>query len=154
LTVRELGVDLAVNAGAEAICGRGDDLLIGIESVGTFPDGTRWAPIAHLVGDRAIVSKLLLTTPTGKISGMTCTFDGSTIHVLAIERHDSVSRILRFDLAEEITPAVELDLAPVLNDTLNLEGIARLPDGRLVMINDNQGAIVDGPTDLLVFHPR
>jgi len=157
LSSQELGVELGVNRGAEAICGRDGDLVVGIETVGRLPDGTRWAPLARLTGDRLTVTKLRLTTDTGKLSALTCAFDGDVIHALAIERHYGVSRILRFDLAPgatEVTPAVELDLGPVLNDTLNLEGIARLPDGRLVLVNDNQGGTVDGPTELLVLHRR
>ena len=157
LTSQELGVELTVNHGAEAVCGRAGDLLIGIESVGKLPDGTRWAPLARLQGDRLTVSKLHLTTSTGKISALTCWFDGDVVHALAIERHYGVSRILRLDLppgVADVIPEVELDLGPVLNDTLNLEGITRLPDGRLVVVNDNQGSKADGPTELLVFHKR
>lgn len=157
LTSQELGVELVINHGVEAVCGRAGDLVIGIESVGKLPDGTRWAPIARLQGDKLTVTRLRLTTSTGKIAALTCTFDGDLVHALAIERHYGVSRILKFDLpagAAEVTPQVDLDLGPVLNDTLNVEGIGKLPDGRLVMVNDNQGSNVDGPTELLVFHPR
>ncbi len=157
LTNEELGVTLVVNKGVEAVCGRAGDLLIGIETVGKLADGTRWAPIARLTGDKLTVTHLRLTTDVGKISALYCTFEGTTAHALAIERHYSVSRVLKFDLPEgaaEVTPTVALDLEPVLHDTLNLEGITVLPDGRWVMVNDNQGATVDGPTELLVFHPR
>jgi hypothetical protein len=158
LTSAELGVTLTVNHGVEGICGHGDDLIAAIESVGMLPDGTRWAPLARLAGDRLTVTKLRLTSQTGKISALTCAFaaDG-TVHALAIERHYGVSRILRFDLtagATEVTPTVALDLGPVLRDSLNLEGLAVLPDGRLVAINDNQGRTVDGPSELLVFRPN
>ena len=47
-----------------------------------------------------------------------------------------------------------LDLEPVLHDSLNLEGITKLPDGRMVLVNDNEGDEVKGPTELLYFHPR
>ena len=46
------------------------------------------------------------------------------------------------------------DLGPALDNRLNLEGIARLADGRLVAVNDNQGAVISGPSELIVFHPR
>ena len=163
LTDAILGITLVRNHGVEALCGRGDDLLVGIESWGTFPDKTRWAPLVRVhAGVVTGVQKLKLTTATGKISAMTCTFapDG-TIDAIAIERHYGVSRILTFSVPlgqDLITPQVALDLWPVVRDRyhakLNLEGIVKLPDGRWVMVNDNQGARVDGPTKLFVFHPR
>jgi len=158
LTSDELGVRLTENHGIEALCASGDELLAATESVGKLPDGTRYSALVRLPGEALSVTKLRLTTKVGKISALYCTFapDG-TAEVLAIERHYSVSRILSFTAqrdAAEITPKVELDLAPILHDSLNLEGIVRLPDGRLVAINDNQGETVRGPTELLVFAKR
>jgi len=163
LTDAILGITLVKNHGVEALCGRGDDLLVAIESWGTFSDHARWAPLVRIhAGAVTGVQKLKLTTATGKISGMTCTFapDG-TIDAIAIERHYGVSRILTFSVPlgqDVITPQVASDLWPVVRDRyhakLNLEGIVKLPDGRWVLVNDNQGAQVDGPTKLFVFHTR
>jgi hypothetical protein len=158
LTSAELGVPLTKNHGIEALCGHGDELLAATESVGKLPDGTRYSALARLQGDSVNVTKLRLTTDKGKISALYCRFDAAgTADVYAIERHYSVSRILHFVAKRgdtEITPTVELDLAPILHDSLNLEGLTRLPDGRLVAINDNQGSSVTGPTELLVFDRR
>jgi hypothetical protein len=102
----------------------------------------------------------MLTSDQGKISALFCTFspDG-TADVLAIERHYGVSRIISFTAppdATDITPKVALDLWPIVRDRyhekLNLEGIVKLADGRWVLVNDNQGANVEGPTKLFVFH--
>ncbi|MEO6772897.1 MAG: esterase-like activity of phytase family protein [Kofleriaceae bacterium] len=163
LTNQILGLTLVANDGVEAVCGRHDDLLVGIESTGRFPDNTRWAPLVRIhAGVVTGVQKLRLTTATGKISAMTCTFgpDG-TVHALAIERHYGVARVLRFSAPrkeEVVTPEVALDLWPIVRDRyhgeLNLEGLAELADGRWVMVNDNQGKRVEGPTRLLLFHPR
>ena len=163
LTNAILGITLIKNHGVEAVCGRGDDLLVAIESWGTFPDKTRWAPLVRIhAGAVTGVQKLKLTTATGKISAMTCKLapDG-TFDAIAIERHYGVSRILTFSVPlgqDSITPQVAVDLWPVVRDRyhakLNLEGIVKLPDGRWVLVNDNQGATVDGPTKLFVFHPR
>jgi hypothetical protein len=158
LTSAELGVELTINHGIEALCGHDDELLAATESVGQLPDGTRYSALARLRGDTLTVTKLRLTTGKGKISALYCTWgpDGSA-DVIAIERHYSVSRILQFTVKRgdaEVTPTVMLDLAPILHDSLNLEGIVRLPDGRLVAINDNQGSAVVGPTELLVFAKR
>lgn len=159
----ELGLTMTKNHGVESLCGRGDDLLVGIESWSTLPDGTRWSPILRLhAGAITGVAKLRLTSDRGKLSAMYCTFapDG-TADVIAIERHFGVSRILSFSVpvgAKEITPKIAMDLWTVVRDRyhekLNLEGIVALADGRWVMVNDNQGAEVDGPTKLFVFHSR
>jgi Esterase-like activity of phytase len=157
-TNAELGVQLTVNHGIEALCGNGNELLAATESFGKLPDGTRYAALARLRGDALTVTKVRLTTDKGKLSALYCTLDADgSADVTAIERHYSVSRILHFEVKRgdtEVTPTVMLDLAPILRDTLNLEGITRLPDGRLVAINDNQGSTAVGPTELLVFAKR
>jgi hypothetical protein len=155
VTSDELGVTITDNHGIESVCGSGDEVIAASESAGKLPDGTRFAALARLRGDALSVAKVRLTSDVGKLSALYCTLapDG-TADVVAIERHYSVSRIVRFTAtrdAVEITPTVVLDLAPILRDSLNLEGIVRLPDGRLVAINDNQGKRTSGPTELLVF---
>jgi hypothetical protein len=158
LSSAELGVELTANHGIEAVCGTDDELLAACETVGILPDGTRYAPLVRLRGDSLAVVKLRLTSDRGKVSALHCRFDASgTADVVAIERHFGVARIVRFSLGPddvEVTPTIELDLHPILRDSLNLEGIARLPDGRLVIINDNQSKGTHGPTQLLVFAKR
>lgn len=163
LTSEQLGVALTVNHGAEGMCGHGDDLIVGIESFATLPSGSRWSPLVRIHAGRVIaVQRVMLTSDHGKISALSCTFaaDG-TADVIAIERHFGVSRIITFTspaAAGDITPKIALDLWEIVRDRyhekLNLEGIVKLADGRWVMVNDNQGATVDGPTKLFVFHPR
>jgi hypothetical protein len=157
LTADELGVTLIVNHGVEGICGADDQLLVAIESVGRDSAG-RWAPLVRIHAGVLTVAHWRLTTEGGKLSALSCTFapDG-TADVLAIERHYGVSRIVHGVVPPgtgDIAATVELDLFPINGDRLNLEGIVRLPDKRWVLVNDNQGARVDGPTELLVFHPR
>ena len=158
LTTEELGVAPTTNHGIEAVCGQRDEVLAATETVGKLPDGTRWSALARLRGDTLEVAKLRLTSTKGKISALSCTVaEDGTADVIAIERHFGVARILKFTAKRgdtEITPELVHDLAPILRDSLNLEGIARLPDGRMVVINDNQGASVKGPTDLLYFRAR
>ncbi|HEY1817894.1 MAG TPA: esterase-like activity of phytase family protein [Kofleriaceae bacterium] len=153
----EIGVHLTKNHGAEALCGTGDRLLVGIEERGTLDDGARFAPIVRLDGDKVSRARLELTTGTGKLSALDCKFapDGS-VDFVGIERHYGVERVLHGTLPAHapdgaiIVPTVAVDLAPVIHDVYNLEGIARLSDGRTVLINDNQGSHVDGPTKLFV----
>ena len=93
---------------------------------------------------------------------MSCTTNADgTADVLAIERHYGVSRIIHFVAtpgAADIAATLVLDLEPTVrdkfHDKLNLEGIVRLTDGRWVLVNDNQGSRVEGPTKLFVLHPR
>lgn len=159
----QLGIALTVNHGVEGLCGHGDDLIAAIESFATLPNGSRWSPIVRIhAGKVTMIQRVMLTSDRGKISALACTFaaDGSA-DVVAIERHFGVSRIITFTAPAtpaDITPKVALDLWPVVRDRyhekLNLEGIVKLADGRWVLVNDNQGASVDGPTELFVFHPR
>ncbi len=158
LTDADLGVTLQVNHGSEAICGSGDDIVVGIEERGTFPDGTKWAPLARITKGQLSLAKLHLTTSTGKLSALDCRFaaDGS-VDFVGIERHFGVERILHGVLAPnaaEVVPTLVIDLAPLIGDTYNLEGIARLADGRWVVVNDNQSKTIDGPTKLLLLKPR
>ncbi|HUJ62891.1 MAG TPA: esterase-like activity of phytase family protein [Kofleriaceae bacterium] len=158
ITDEELGLHMKVNHGAEGMCGRGDDLLVGIEETGRLAGGQRWAPIVRLhAGTLVGTSRLLLTSATGKISALACTFgaDGRA-DVYAIERHYEVSRIIHFSVAPiagEITPEIVMDLDPLFHGAFNMEGIVRLPDGRFVLVNDNQGHKAEGPTALFVLHP-
>lgn len=159
LSDAQLGVNLTTNHGIEAICGRAGELLAGGESVGKNAEGKRWAPLVRLRGDEPPqLTKLWLTSQKGKLSALSCTIDDAgTAHVAAIERHFGVAKILTFDVprgAVEVTPKVDIDLHPIFHDDFNLEGIARLTDGRYVLINDNQNRKVSGPTQLFVFHPR
>jgi hypothetical protein len=132
------GVPLAPNEGAEGMCGRGDDVWVAIEHRGA-------APLVHIhAGAIADTSELPLTTDTGKISALACT---SADDIWAIERHYGVHRILHYVARR---PKVALDLDPILHGSRNIEGLARLPDGRFVLVNDNQSAKIDGPTELLV----
>jgi hypothetical protein len=158
LTEQQLGVALTINHGVEALCGRDSELLAAIEAVGTLADGRRWAPIVRVRADSedVEVARLWLTSRKGKISALHCTIaDDGVATVIAIERHFGVARILAFELGRgdvEATPRITHDLHPLLNDAFNLEGIARLPDGRIVLVNDNQSKTVSGPTQLFVFH--
>jgi len=154
LTDADLGVTLTNNHGVEALCGHGDELLVALETVGTDDHG-RYAPLVHLRGDQLTLGKLRLTSDVGKISALACAWkpDGS-VDIHAVERHYKVSRILHGTLAAgatDVAPTVELDLEPALHDSLNVEGLVVLPDGKLVAVNDNQGTTVSGATYLMRF---
>lgn len=155
IDLTNLGVTMKHNHGAEGLCGSTGDYLVAIEEAGTLPDRSRYAPLVRIRGEQQTIYKLRLATATGKISALDCT---SPTEVLAIERHYGVSRIVRFAVPEDpATPlegAIVLDLGGILDGSLNLEGIARLPDGRMLAIADNQGLSTSGPSYVLIFPAR
>ena len=161
LPARAVGIPLEKNQGAEGVCGAGTTIIAAIEGAGE-EGGRRWAPVVRIAdGAIARAHRLWLTTRTGKVSGLDCRIsaDGA-VEAWAIERHFEVTRLLRFALpppgagADDVTPTMALDLGPVLNGKLNLEGIAVLPDGRVVAVIDNQYKRIDPPrSELLVFRP-
>jgi len=157
LTAAQIGIDLPANHGAEGVCGSGDTIFVAIEGAGTA-DGRRFAPIVRITNSEVVrTHRMWLTTKTGKLSALDCAVaaDG-TAEVIAIERHFAVTKILRFTVPStdgDITPTEALDLGPVLNSRLNLEGIARMTDGRIVAVVDNQWKTLQGPSALLVFEP-
>lgn len=150
------GIQLEPNHGAEGVCGSGAQIIAVLETAGT-EHGRRWAPLLRIVdGTVASTHRVWLTSATGKLSGLDCVIDSDgTVHAWAIERHFEVTKLLGFTLAPAttapITPIVLRDLAPVLQGKYNLEGIARLPDGRLATVTDNQWRTIEGPSRLLVF---
>lgn len=158
ITSDDAGLRLAANHGAEGVCVAGDLLGIAIEETATDRHG-RWAPVVTIdrrTGAR-VVHRLRLTSKTGKLSALDCWRDGARVRAIAIERHFGVTRILGFDLgpvAGEVTPEVMLDLGPILRGALNLEGVVRLADGRVVAVVDNQYGRITGPDELLMFKPE
>jgi hypothetical protein len=159
LSNADVGIEMAANHGAEGVCGAGDTIAVAIEGAGGSGDA-RWAPVLRITGGKLVrAHRLRLTTRTGKISGLDCTIaaDG-TITAWAIERHFEVTNILTFTIppvgqgSDELTPTLALDLGTVLNSRLNLEGIARLSDGRFVAVVDNQWKTITGNSELLIFH--
>lgn len=160
LPAARVGIELPPNHGAEGVCGRGETIVVAIEGAGQNTQG-RWAPIVRI--ERGVVvaaHALSLTTRTGKISALDCTLDErGVIHAWAIERHFEVTKILAFELPPDaadgsvIVPRVALDLGAALHGRLNLEGLARAPDGTMFAIVDNQWRTITGPSRLLVFPP-
>lgn len=155
ITSAEVGVAITDNRGSEGLCGRGRVVLAAIESVGEDAGG-RWSPLVVITEGRVTaVHRLRLTSETGKISGLDCAVDGAAADVLAIERHFAVTRLVRVrvDLAAaggDLRPTVAVDLAPTLRGEKNLEGVATLADGRVVVVVDNQYKTITGPSELLV----
>jgi hypothetical protein len=149
-----IGIELEHNHGAEGVCGFGDTIVVGIEGAGV-DGGKRWAPVVRVErGEIVRRHRVWLTSKTGKIAGLDCKLErDGAISVLAVERHFADTRILTFTLrdAEDVTPTMALDLGPVLNGSLNLEGVAWGPGGRVIAVVDNQWKTIQGPSELVVF---
>jgi hypothetical protein len=161
LPEQALGLAVKDNDGVEGLCGRGDTVIAAIESTATDAHG-RWAPIVRvdLKTGALAVTQLGLTSDKGKLSSLDCRLDADgTAHLLAIERHFAITRLVRAELpAAPKAPArldatVAIDLAPVLRGALNLEGIGVLRDGRVVAVVDNQYDRITGPNLLVIFRP-
>ncbi len=151
----DVGIEIGANHGAEAACAVGTQIAVALETAGSDAAG-RWAPLVmiDLATDRRVAHRVRLRTATGKLSGLDCWRDGDRVRAVAIERHFQTTQLVGFDLPRdgaEITTTLVVDLAPVLRGALNLEGIVRLPDGRLVAVVDNQYGKLTGPDELLVF---
>jgi hypothetical protein len=144
---------VTANHGVEGLCGRGDTLVAALEVTGTR-DGRRFAPLVWI--ERGVVTRVQtvwLTSETGKLSTLECDLDAQPPTAWTIERHFEVTRILELvlsPLADEIEPAILVDLTEEVAGTRNLEGLTRLPDGRFVAVVDNQWRTITGPNELLL----
>lgn len=151
------------NWGIEGMCFAGGHLIAASEAVGHLPQGgQRFAPIARLDSSPGqahfVPFALRLTSQTGKISGIACRYrpGNSNIEILALERHYSVSRLLRFEIPQsadapfEIVPQVVLDLAETIEGLPNYEGISWSDQGDAVILSDNFMAFATGPTEGLL----
>jgi hypothetical protein len=128
--------------------------VLGVEAAGRDRAG-RWAPLVFFDGDLAaaapIIRPLRLTTGTGKLAALDCWREHGSTRGVAIERHYEVMRVLGLELSGRgpVVPVVVRDLGPALQGSLNLEGIVRLPDGRLLMIVDNHHGTRTGENQLV-----
>ncbi|MCA9677813.1 MAG: esterase-like activity of phytase family protein, partial [Myxococcales bacterium] len=160
LDAARLGIAIDDNAGVEGVCGDDHVVAAAIETV-EVAGGRRLAPVVvqrlDTPGARPapVVHRIALTTTTGKLSAIDCrAADDGGLDVVAIERHFEVSRLIGFHLppaatAAPIEPTLVRDLVDV-NAGRNFEGLARLRDGRVALIVDNQWKTIDGPSQLVL----
>lgn len=153
----------SANRGVEGLCASGDLIVAGFE-IALEKQGARFGQVvvAARSGERWDQELFLvaLTSKTGKLADLACTFHDDRVDVLAIERHYEVSRIIRFSLPRATPAAPTAAAAPVRASAVldltalaagrNFEGVALLADGRLAILNDNQQRDIVGPTELLL----
>ncbi|HKE17344.1 MAG TPA: esterase-like activity of phytase family protein [Kofleriaceae bacterium] len=159
------------NQGIEGVCHAGRALVAAVESVQESAAG-RFAPVAvyDLDGGAWTPYLVRLTSATGKLSAVSCRMRGGAIDVLAVERHFEVAHLIRFALPgpqaapappvstpagteppppAEIEPVLVADLASLIQDRENFEGLVWDGDRAITLIVDNDWAGVSGP-NLLV----
>lgn len=139
------------NHGVEGVCG---DVAAGVVALETAIDegGRRLGQVDLRRGGAVTPQRVVLTSKTGKISGIDCELFPDRVEVLAIERHFEVTRIIRFTLrgeAEPVAAEVVRDLAAIARGR-NFEGLARLLDGRIALVVDNQWKTIQGPSQLVI----
>ena len=142
------------NHGVEGICGDEQTGAVALETV--IDEGGRRLGQVDLRRDGAVTAqRVVMTSETGKIAGIDCEVAADRVDVLAIERHFEVTRIIRFTLRGEAGPVpaeVVRDLADLAKGR-NFEGLARLPDGRIALVTDNQWKRIEGPSQLVLLPP-
>jgi len=144
------------NKGVEGVCGDARTLVVAFETV-VAADGARFGQV-EVHRDGAIARhRVRLTSATGKLAGVDCRLDATGADVLAIERHFEVTRLIAFRVPFAAAPAPTPPITPTLVRDLadlaagrNFEGIARLPDGRIALVTDNQWRTIEGPSQLVV----
>jgi hypothetical protein len=150
------GITATTNHGIEGLCSVGGTLVVATE-LHQRKVGRRWAPLAvyepttqtwtaHWV---ALVSE----NGKGKLAGIDCRAKGDAIEVLAIERDIEVRKLLRFAVPRgPVTRNIDPDGVTTLDDSPvgpNFEGLVWMPDGSVVLVNDNQlGRAQMGSTQL------
>ncbi len=160
---RPFSISASRNRGVEALCYAQGLLLAASEQIGEH-EGRRFAPLGvyDWVEKRWRYARLLLSSKTGKVSGMTCQRGARGVEVVAIERHYEVVNLLRFDVAllapagealKTVRPEVLQELGPQYPDSPpNFEGLA-FHSRALLLIADNDYGGKSGPTELLVLEP-
>jgi hypothetical protein len=155
------GIEPDSNRGVEGLCFADGRLLASAEQV-VEAKKARYAPLASydFAEKRWAHYRARLTTDTGKISDLTCRRTDKAREVFAIERHYSVSRILRFtlplmDTGGDIEPELLMDLTEFHRETIpNFEGIAWVEGGKLLLISDNDYGGTQGPTHIILVKPE
>jgi hypothetical protein len=145
------------NHGIESLCAASGVLLAGSEAVGR-ESGMRFAPLGRYdLGKKQWTAfRLRLTSDAGRLASLACRpASEQALEAVGIERQFGVMRLLRFQVpvsgpGRVLEPELILDLARLIPNPPNFEGVAWLPDGRVALISDNETGGSASPTELLV----
>jgi len=137
------GLTATSNDGIEGVC-QVDGTLVFATELAKEEDGRRWAPVASYEPNTQSWTAhwVALSSDQGKLAGMDCRSKGDAIEVLAIERHYDARRLLRFlvprgNVSQRIEPIAVTQLTDEMAGP-NFEGLVWMPDGSVVLLNDNQ----------------
>jgi hypothetical protein len=151
------GFEAESNQGLEGLCVTDGVLLAATEFTREHPREGRHALLLRrrLDGeDDWHAFEARLTTGTGKLSALACRSDGTTIRVLAVERHYAVMRIVRYlvplglDGSRTLEPQLVYDLAGRFPDDPNFEGLA-IVAGDAYLVTDNYYGQRQGDNELV-----
>jgi hypothetical protein len=144
------------NRGIEGLCLTDKHLYVATEPSINLSQGTRFAALARydFTTKEWTPFYIPLGTRDGKVSALSCRQNPSqsTTEVYAIERHYSISQILKFSVPDKLEPEEQidahlmLDLAPLFKTKPNLEGLVVLSPTHFALISDNQSSVVQGST--------
>jgi hypothetical protein len=135
-----LGMTAPANKGIEGLCTSGNRLIAVAEPVLESGEG-RFAPlwVIDLATGDTRTAQVRLTSAHGKLASLDCHGD----ELRLIERHYDVLYLLGASLGTGDAPIrarVVRDLAVDLPERPNLEALAWLSDGRIVLVADNSGS--------------
>lgn len=137
------GLTATSNDGIEGLCQVDGTLVLATELEKTENE-QRWAPVATYEPNTGTWTPhwVALSTEDGTLAGVDCRDSGDGIEVLAIERHISSRRLLRFVVPRGTQPQrIEPSGVTMLTDERtgpNFEGLVWMPDGSVFLLNDNQ----------------
>ncbi len=152
----DFGLDVEDNQGLEGLCSAGETLVAALETPLESPRGRFAALFRAALAERLWqVTRLRLTTSTGKISALDCRADADGLQVIAIERHYGVAKLLLFHLPtgalpSEVEPQVVADLDALIDELPNLEGVTFAGAGQVVLLVDNDSGGITGPNEAIV----
>ena len=151
---KALGHRPGSNNGIEALCVADGSLVFALE-IEAIDQGRRYAPLGILDLETAEWrgARVGLSSKTGRISGMDCRSRNGKIEAIAIERHFTDRRLLRFDI-EQDSVSIEAEVLLDLEDVpemrqANPEGLLWRGDTLQVVTDNQHGRLLHGPTLLL-----
>lgn len=150
------------NRGLEGVCTVAERVFSAGEFIVDTPERGRAAPllVTSATGGVSQLLYLILTTESGKISGLDCRMRASTLELFAIERHFEVHRIVHYRVPYNelstgrwLAPHTVAGLEGILRHKENFEGIAVDDDGSVRLVNDNHYGRVTRPSELTTLEP-
>jgi hypothetical protein len=148
------------NQGIEGLCAANGQLVAAGEPV-IRERKRRFAPVARrdLKADDWVPYLVELTSLSGKLSALDCWMaqNRQALHVLAVERHYGITRLIHFALPLDDTPRmlsahVLRDLSAQFASMPNVEGVVRIGT-EIVLVTDHDSLAEPGTTESIQLGP-